>query len=82
MTRPSCHYCSRPKFAGGQAAPLCELHFDLWLMISRLKNIGLPATIETIQAELICLNATGRSVSFTLAEISELLAQLAPELPA
>lgn len=78
-SRP-CTYCFRPAFTGGLHSPLCEPHFDLWLVICHLRRLGLAVTAENVRAEMIRKTATGYHYSFELEQIPDLLAQMAVEL--
>lgn len=48
-----CTYCSRPAFTPGFIAPpMCQRHYEIVLLVSRLQRQGRPITVETIRALL------------------------------
>ena len=81
MVKCRCTYCQRPAYTGGRK-PLCEPHFELWLIISHLRVNALPATVPQIQAEMIARTAMGHGYGFDLSQVEELLAQMSAEVAA
>jgi hypothetical protein len=78
--RTVCVYCGRPAFTAGMASPLCEPHFDLWLIVGHLKRTSIPLTVEHIQKELKAKLENGAPLTLTVEEVPELFQQLLPEI--
>lgn len=56
-----CIYCDKPAWTSGVTPPMCQRHFDMALLMSRVKRAGEPVTVQAVLRVYLALPVEKRN---------------------